>query len=499
MIEKIYEEKKIKVVDLNLWSRNPRFPPKYYDKPQNELLEYLLNVSNYDIKILAREIVDEFELPQFEKLAVFNDNKTFIGLEGNRRITAYKLLINPKLTSDLETRLYFEQLKSKISINDSFSLECIVSMQFDKVIKYVERKHLKNNNEKPWGQIERGHAKYILLDNNSKKVLLEKELFEIVNNLDIKETEKDDILGRGFVTSFFRILGNSSAFEILKLHFDDDKKLISEDPLFNEKLKQIISDVLQKREFKNKIISRLTTEDIKDYLNSIKIEIVTPEIKQNLGNVKKDKDDTNNQNNIKDKEGDKNGQTTQTTVNNENKPVIKTSSDATIPKPVSKPNPSKNSRNRLIDKKPVLKISSVKINNIYRELRDHLLLDDSNKSVPNAVGVLFRVFLEVSLDEYALKNMGGYLFSQNDNISKKINVITEDLITHCNYKKSEFESIRTVASSSKYQSYLSIEKFHQYVHSGTVEPSSGELKSKWNHLSRFFEILWLEINKKENS
>lgn len=499
MTENIYEEKKIKVIDLNLWSENPRFPPKYYNKPQNELIDYLVSVSSYDIKILAREIVDEFDLPQFEKLAVFSNEGKLISLEGNRRLTAYKLLINPKLTSHYETRIYFEELKAKISINDTFKLECITSKDFNGVIKYVERKHLKNNNEKPWGQIERGHAKYILLDNNSKKVLLEKELFQIVNDLDISELEKDNILGKGFVTSFFRIVGSSSAFEVLKLYFNTDKKLLSEDSQFHEKLKQIISDVLNKKVYKNKIISRLNTEDIKDYLESIKIEII-PTTKPSIESPTSSNDNkidnetpltqrdsindiippVNNSNNIDDK------------------PVIKTTSDAITPTPAIRANPSVNSRTKLIPRKPALKISSNKINNIYIELRDHLTLSDSKNSVPNAVGVLFRVFLEVSLDYYALKKMNGHLFAQNDNISKKIEVVTSHMLTLNKYKKSEFENIRSVGSSSKYQTYLSIEKFHQYVHSTSVEPTSGELKSKWNHLSGFFIILWDEINIAEN-
>lgn len=497
MSSKVFEVKKIKVTNLSLWSQNPRFQPKHYDKPDSVLIDYLVSVANYDIRTLAREIVQEFELPQFEKLAVYEDNGKLVSLEGNRRLTAYKLLINPSLTSDADTRFYFEELKSKVSITDSFELECVVSNNFSQIIKYVDRKHLKNNNEKPWGQIERGHAKYILLDNTSKKVLLEKELFQIVNNLDIDESQKDAILGKGFVTSFFRIVGSTSAFDLLKLFFDDNKKLKSEDQYFLAKLKQIIFDVLNKKTFNGKIISRLDKDDIYTYLESIKIEIVKPEPTKTTtpANQTKQAEDIGQKNTV-----DNTPNTNQVELpdlGTTSIPVVKSSSQAQLPEPVSRPNAKEPSRNRLIPKKPVLNIPSNKINCIYRELRDDLLLNDSNKAVPNAVGVLFRVFLETSLDYYA-ENNKGHLFGQNITISQKINYVVSDLISTGKYKNSIFDNIRTVANSNKHQSYLSIEKFHQYVHSNTLQPSPGELKNKWDLLSNFFQILWGEVNEKDS-
>jgi hypothetical protein len=67
----------------------------------------------------------------------------------------------------------------------------------------------------------------------------------------------------------------------------------------------------------------------------------------------------------------------------------------------------------------------VKINNIYRELKEDLLLDRQKKAVPNAVGVLFRVFLEISLDYYA--NVHGKHFTQNDKIGSKIAWVVAEL------------------------------------------------------------------------
>ena len=64
------------------------------------------------------------------------------------------------------------------------------------------------------------------------------------------------------------------------------------------------------------------------------------------------------------------------------------------------------------------------------------------------------------------------------------------------YDKKKFNNINKVGSATGQNSYLSIENFHEYVHSTTTQPSSSELKSKWDNLQEFFEILWGDINNK---
>jgi len=51
-------------------------------------------------------------------------------------------------------------------------------------------------------------------------------------------------------------------------------------------------------------------------------------------------------------------------------------------------------------------------------------------------------------------------------------------------------------TSSKTKDILHIDRLHEYVHSGTIQPDSGGLKAKWDNLQEFFEILWNDLNKK---
>ena len=63
----------------------------------------------------------------------------------------------------------------------------------------------------------------------------------------------------------------------------------------------------------------------------------------------------------------------------------------------------------------------------------------------------------------------------------------------------KLKSIKKVASSrnsSTNSDLLSIENFHQYVHSYKEQPTSSALKLKWDNLQEFFEILWSYLENK---
>jgi len=286
-----------------------------------------------------------------------------------------------------------------------------------------------------------------------------------IKDLDFPEELKERVLGHGFITTFWRLIEQNPAWSIFGFSLDDNGELQTKDKDFDEKLKVIIFDVLQKGKFSNKLFSRLNTKEIESYLKQITkddYERVSDEIKKQT------------KTNLFGKES-----TSIPTNNGTNRSVPKSSL-----------------RNYLIPKTCVLQIQETKINNIYCELKNDLLIDDSKNAVPNAVGVLFRVFLEISLDYYAKMNSHG--FKKNDTINQKISWVVKNLEGK-KYDKNKFNNINKVGSSTGQKSYLSIENFHEYVHSTTTQPSSSELKSKWDNLQEFFEILWSDLNKRSKN
>lgn len=457
------QTKLIAIKDLTLWDENARLPDKYFNQDEAELIFFFLSKQDFKIKTLIESIVNDFDLPQLEKIVVWNDGEQNIVLEGNRRLTAYKLLNNPLLARDIKLQEFLETEKQKINITNNFSLECILVEDREDAFRYIDRKHYNGNNEVNWKDTERAHYSKRRGSENPLE-LIKIGIAKIVKELDLPDEMKEQILGQGYVTTFFRTITTKPAQRLYGYYFDDGEFQVK-DSDFKEKLKVIIFSVLNKQDFKgNKIDSRTLNkkEDVEKFLISVKAED-TKKIDEKI-----------KENTTESIFGDK----TVTVGPNPTKQKV-------LPKSTS--------RKYLIPMSCTLRISVVKINNIYRELRENLLLDESNISVPNAVGVLFRVFLEICLDHYAKMNQKN--FKKDDTISQKIPWVVKSLEDK-GYDKNIFNNINKVGSARKENTYLSIDNFHEFVHSTTTQPSTNELKLKWDNLQSFFETLWLDLNRK---
>src|SRR3989344_40579 len=94
---KKWKKGEVAIKDLSLWDENPRFPEEYFKKTEEELIKYLLARKELKIPDFVKEVANDFDLPQLEKIVVLELNGKKIVLEGNRRLAAYKLLANPAL------------------------------------------------------------------------------------------------------------------------------------------------------------------------------------------------------------------------------------------------------------------------------------------------------------------------------------------------------------------------------------------------------------------
>jgi len=268
------ENKKIKISELSLWDENPRFPDKYFNQTEEELINFFLQKKNFKIKELAEAIVNDFDLPQLEKIIVLDLQDQNIVIEGNRRLTVYKLLANPELAQDEKLRDFFKEFSNKISINDDYELECLITSDKEEALKYVDRKHNNGNFEIGWGQAERDNFK-ARRGRASNKELFRIEITKIVKSLELPEELKEQVLGKGYVTTFFRIIDSKPAYDLFGFSFKDGK-LIIKDKDFKEKLKVIIYEVLNKKTLDgDKDINTRTLNknpEKEEYLKSIKKE-----------------------------------------------------------------------------------------------------------------------------------------------------------------------------------------------------------------------------------
>jgi hypothetical protein len=448
--------KEIKIGDLILWDENARLPDKYFNTDETELINYFLSKSDFKIKSLIEAIVKDFDLPQLEKLVVWSNQGQYIVLEGNRRLSAYKLLINPELTDDPSLKKYLIEQKSKTKIDGIYSLECLVTVDKEDGFRYIDRKHANGNNEVNWQDSERAHYN-VRRGSKNQVELLKIGITKIVKDLDLPEEMKDQILGSGYVTTFFRILTTTPSKKEYGFEISDTGNLTVKDPEFKEKLKIIIYQVLNKKDFKgNEVDSRSLnkTDKIEDYIKSVDLKDA-PKVEAEI-----------QKNTIQNLFGEKNL-------------LMSTGKKQRIL-------PKSTNRSFLIPGSCKLCINETKINNIYCELRNDLLLDDSPKAVPNAVGVLFRVFLEISIDYFLEKE--GLNVPKKTTLSGKITRCCEIMEKKDLANKKQLNNIRKVATD--HNNILGIQNFHDYLHSYRTQPTSSDLKLKWDNLEEFFQILW---------
>lgn len=276
------KEIKIKIGDLKLWSENPRFPKEYFNKSEKELINYLFNKKGEreNLKDLAKSIIDNIDLIPWERLIVYNGEEECVVLEGNRRLIIYKLLLDPSLLDDKKLSPIFE--KAKGIINSSLEIDCLITDNMEKGLKYVELKHLETG-YKGWGEPERNKFK-ITRGKAGEKEILKTEINRIVRKLDIPQKLKEDVLGHGFVTTFYRIIAEAPARKYFGYEFLENN-LIIKDKDFEDKLKIIIWNVLNKKNFKGeKLDSRSLNkvEDVNKYLIDLDVKKEIPKLKEKI-------------------------------------------------------------------------------------------------------------------------------------------------------------------------------------------------------------------------
>ena len=140
-------------------------------------------------------------------------------------------------------------------------------------------------------------------------------------------------------------------------------------------------------------------------------------------------------------------------------------------------------RDRLIPGDCVLDIPSGRISDIEVELQK-LSLDNYT----NAVSVLFRVFVELSVDTYIDDEQPAGVTS-DDKLRKKIEGVSIDLQAK---KKLNKQQARAIRSANVENSFLApgVATMHDYVHNLYVFPAPTDLRQHWNSLQPFMKAIW---------
>ena len=448
------EKRTLSISELVVNSENPRFDPV---KNQKEAINTMLQKEEKKIKKLTRDIIINGVSP-LENFAVISRKGKYLVLEGNRRVIVLKLLDDPKKAEDQKFREFFVSMKEKALVKIPTTIPCTIFENEDDSHHWVKLKHTGENagaGTVSWNSLQQ--------DNFLKKSSRRVQVFEFAkeNDLDSKDVE---------ITNLERLIQTPYVCTKMGISFPKgEMKLEKPKTEVKSNLKKVF-EAIAKKEFK--VGDIYTSDQRKSW--------------------------------ISDKLGTKNTKTTKkSTAASADRDTESDDESTDTSQETQKGHPKSSNRRHLIPDDFELVIPNGRINDVFRELKEDLVLDGSKRSTPNAIGVLFRVFLELSLDYYISRkkiDMKKISAKREKSSYKKYPTIDDKVRSVADYmekqgiaRSPQLSKIRRLVQSHE-TDILNISKFHEFVHSPTVYPE--DLKSKWGNLQSFFGILWNDAPKK---
>ncbi|MDH5190834.1 MAG: hypothetical protein OEW89_06260 [Gammaproteobacteria bacterium] len=464
--------KEISINNLILDVKNARYGGDVAVNQRDAIFK-LFQIKDMKRKVLnlARHIA-EHGLDPTELLLVFpykNKPNNYLVPEGNRRTLAMKLLYNPSLAPDDVYRQKIEKLTSPKVKRSVSKVQCSVLPNRKSSDKWVYLKHTGQNDgvgRVDWdGRStdafrartgERKSAGRQILDYIEADKGFSSEIKKSLNKVDITNISRlfqgspakkafGLVLKNGFLESAIPLDEFRNIVEcVLGIMLEDDFKVkniyLKED---QEKFikNKIPTDILPSRE--NRLIDDKTWQ-----LSHLDVKSLTNEQKHGI------------------------------------KPI---SNKKKAKKKSVRSKPQSENRSHLIDF--TLRVTDKRCNKIYDELKNELDVHNS----PNAVAVLFRVFLELTCDFYIKENRfyisnTRKLLKQSDNLRTKAQNIADNLHSKNALTDQEASALRKLASSR--DELTSVDSLNKYVHASELSPRPKELNILMDNWSPLFKAIW---------
>ncbi len=445
------EVRQISLVNVLVDVENPRIP-----QPSMGQREAVRGIATEDeqaprkLLALARHIVQNGLSPA-EYLWVMpfkGKEERFVVLEGNRRFAALKGLENPDLfdgvisSNQLEAlrRLHKQYIEAPIE-----DISCVVFSSREEADPWIQLKHdgeLSGAGTVTWGSDEK--SRYFARLGGVKQPPLEIQT-QALNFLENRGDLTADERRKVPATSFQRLLETPVFREKIGVELDDGRLVALADQDSIAKALLYTVRALISKKIRTKDIYLI--DDRMKLANELPPDIVvSPTTKSGEG----------------------------------------IHLDTGIPTPKTKRRAGKKAkpRDRLIPADCALSIGEARLVDIERELQKRLSLEGT----PNAVSVLFRVFVELSCDAYISRaKLTGA--TEKDSLDKKLRTVTEDLKGNNKITEKQAQPVRRACARD---SFLcpSVTMMHQYIHNLNMPPSPTDLRAHWDSLQPFIIAIW---------
>jgi hypothetical protein len=443
----------LKIEHLVLDNDNPRIT---HAAGQPQAMQKVIRDQKTKLVKLAESIIGH-GLSPIERLMVMQVSTTpkrYIALEGNRRVATLRLLTNPAQMTGLDmpngTQRSIERLakifdKSNVEPIDAFEVESREEGRY-----WIELRH--NGEDQGRGVV--GWKPIVAARYRKKEPAI--QAFDMVMDHGGFAEDAAENIRTGFsLTTLRRIMESTDVRAELGLTVEKGQlcTVLPGGELIKP-LKKIIQDIASKE-----VDSRSfnTTDKMLDYVRGFK---------------KSEKPDFNKKVRSRPVEG-----------------IQKTEFAKSATKTAGKKRSPPPERRQVVPKNCPINVTNNRIGEIYQELRS-LKLDGAR----NAIAVLMRVFLEMSVDHFLEENNVSLKFTppgatreRFKTLDKKLAEVV-DMMVKIGVPKAHFAAIGRdlgVATSP-----VNTDLFHLYVHDRFATPSPGELTAAWDHAQPLFERIW---------
>lgn len=428
---------------------NPRFETE--QENQREALRNMAEEQGEKLLKLADDIVQHGLDPSTLPIVILapNEDRRFVVLEGNRRIAALKLLHEPKLAEGVWKQQRIEKLSAlkKSWQTPIDEVTCVILPGRDEANHWIRLRHRGEQQGRGivgWDGLaaaryeERrggGYAQAALhaVDFVRQRAHLEQAILDRLEDIPI--------------TTVQRLLDDPDVRERLGVQLE--KGLLTTRLSDEELLKGLIRIVRDAALGTLKVSRIETKEDRQKYLAEFSRNEL-PSSSAKLGDPR---------------------------------PVMVTAGAPPTEK-AKAVSPTKK-RAVLIPRTCVLTIPENKPNDIYHELR-RLKLED----FPNAIGVLFRVLLELSIDYYISSSK---LMTATEldtaKLSAKLGKVADHMVQSKAKTKREVSVLRHMANPQHFLA-CSLDTLHSYVHDADFRAAPSDLRAAWDSLEHVFKTIW---------
>ena len=448
-------EIKLKIEDLILDHDNPRIT---HAEGQQEALQKIVKDQKTKLVKLAQSIVAHGLNPMDRLLVlrVHQKPERFIALEGNRRTAVFKLLTNPAVMGGLDMpppmRKILERLAKEFKKNRVEPIACFELAARQEGDYWLELRHKGENQGMgivDWTTVQSQRFR-------SKSPAIQ-ALEMVIERGGLNPDQRSKITERFPLSTLQRFVEDRKVRSALGLDVKGGK-LVTNLPASEvvKSLRKIVVDLARKD---LKVGRLMKTDQMLDYVGGLDVKD-----RPDLSKARKE-------------------------FRTVDEIPISEFGKASGTSARRRPDPS--DRKEVVPKGCPINVTDNRIAEIYRELRT-LKLEDGPSAAPNAIAVLIRVFLEMSVDHF-LENNGGSLTAMDNGRKrwKKLDrKLKEAVAMLVSMGVPETKLAAVIRSVDVKTSPMNVELFHLYVHERFATPSPAELKAAWNNAQPLFEKIW---------